>query len=285
MAWQFRSNWLLAATPPWMRPRRLAGLDRGFRYLYLFGVLVDTNLEAMQQGVLARFPGIGTPTALPRIGRDRRIRRGFAEDDDTYALRLLRWRSDHKQRGSAHAVLSQLWGYLNPFNVRLRTVLSNANRAVWHTLAEGHATDDGDPVFEVAKHVEAPTNWDWDGVFSRWARLWTVVYPKTSSPALFVERETFADLEATGLTFDEFGGTFDTDATGEQVASMQALIDETRGGHNRSEWILIAFDNSDFDPTSGSGQPDGTWGKWSKDDGTGHRVSSRPLDVSFWDGA
>lgn len=94
--------------PPWLRR------TRGAKLLRAFGDVTATVFHATSDGVAARFPGAvaGAVDALPYIGRDRRILRGPAEDDATYAARLRTWWDAHRRRGGPYAMLEQLYLYL-----------------------------------------------------------------------------------------------------------------------------------------------------------------------------
>lgn len=94
--------------PPWLRR------TRGARLLRAFGDVTARVFHATSDGVAARFPGAvdGATDALPYIGRDRRILRGPAEDDATYAARLRTWWDAHARRGGPYALLEQLYLYL-----------------------------------------------------------------------------------------------------------------------------------------------------------------------------
>lgn len=97
---------ILESVPPWLRR------THGARVLGAIGDVVDAQVQRAFEVVMLRFPrGIET-TALPYIGRDRRIRRGPAEPASSYARRMLTWWDDHRQRGGPHALLRQLHAYL-----------------------------------------------------------------------------------------------------------------------------------------------------------------------------
>src|SRR4029078_2535863 len=76
----------------------------GRRFKYVAGTMLDAVTDALRAGVKARFPGVGTPEALPYIGNDRQIIRGFAESDASYAKRLSQAFDSWKHAGSAPAV-------------------------------------------------------------------------------------------------------------------------------------------------------------------------------------
>ena len=50
--------------PPWLSDRPQTGKTVGFRFLYCLVAPLDAGVQAAIEGVQARYPGIGTPTAL-----------------------------------------------------------------------------------------------------------------------------------------------------------------------------------------------------------------------------
>lgn len=137
--------------PPW--------LQNGFAeaILYSIAVQVDAFGDALVAGVKQRFPGYYSFEALPLIGRERRIRRGIAETDATYAARLTRWRLDHRRRGGPYALLSQLFAYYAPNNFPIELVYQSGRRFSMDT--SGVVTRD-DIV------------WGPDSLTTLWARWW-----------------------------------------------------------------------------------------------------------------
>lgn len=250
----FRSS-IAAVAPPWLRGPVAA------RFLYGFGAVMDATAEWMRQGVLARFPGAGAPDALPYIGRDRQIVRGFAESADSYAERLRRWLDDWRVAGSPISVLAQLRGYLLGVRPVLRTVDNTGN---WHSLdaSDVHTWSRG-------------ANWNWDGLTARWWRWWAIVY---SSAGPWETEGTWSD----GSTSWGDGGTWGTTATTAEVETLRAILAQWRSAHALPQWIVVAFDPDSFDPTAP--EPDGTWGTWSVDDG-GIRRPSRLGSARYIDGA
>jgi hypothetical protein len=95
---------LVRKSPPWLR-RAIGG-----PFMRALGGVFDNLLDRTTQSVLARFPG-SYADVLPHLGRDRKIRRGPGESDDTYASRLRRWIIDHKTRGGPYALLAQLYAF------------------------------------------------------------------------------------------------------------------------------------------------------------------------------
>jgi len=159
--------------PPWLSDRPTSGRTAGFRYLYGLVAILDAGMQFLVEGMQARLPGVGTPTALPYIGRDRRIIRGPHETDADYAARLLEWLDLWRAAGNAYALAKALQAFLAPGHPRIRIVTRSG---FWWTL---------DPSGELSWHLASPNNWNWDSHThpehaGRWADFWVIVYRRTS---------------------------------------------------------------------------------------------------------
>jgi hypothetical protein len=249
---------LEAAAPPWLRNAW------GSRLLYSIGVSIDALIEATTLGIKARFPGHAPSDALPYIGRERQIRRGIDEPDESYAQRLTQWVDDRRMRGCAQATMRQLQGYMAGHAVPVSIV--NPHGA-WHSLSAAAVS---------SYHHQDPTNWDWDGNAAAWSRYWVILYPPAD---LWTDDGTWDDPG----TWDD-GGTWDTTATPEQVATVRAIVAEWNPPHAMCAGILIALNGADYSPLgSGAGFPAGDWGTWGHLDGT-HYEAVRADETSYWDG-
>src|SRR5258708_6161881 len=239
--------------PPW---------TQGFwgkSFKYVAGLILDATTDALRDGVKARFPGVGTPEALPYIGNDRQIIRGFAESDASYAKRLSQAFDSWKHAGSAPSVARQLLAYVTPATPRIRVVSSTLSPAfhqlitTWVTLEAGVVT---------FKQVQ-PGNWDWDGTSDpNWSRFWVIIYP-----GVWTQMGTYGDGGRWGD-----GRTWGSSATIDQVRTLRKIIQQWKGSHSQcgadhgGGGIILAFDSSMFDPDAApgsAGMPDGTWGTWS----------------------
>ena len=140
-------------SPPWLQN----GLAE--RILYSLAIQVDTFGDALAAGVKQRFPGLYSPESLPFVGRERRVRRGLVETDETYALRLTRWLLDHRRRGGPYALLAQLYAYYAPSNFPITLVYQSGRR--YSMDADGRVTRD-DIV------------WWADASSDQWARWWLI---------------------------------------------------------------------------------------------------------------
>jgi len=256
--------------PPWLADRPTSGRTAGFRYLYGLVAILDGGMQFLVEGMQARLPGGGTPTALPYIGRDRRIIRGPHETDADYAARLLEWLDLWRAAGNAYALAKALQAFLAPGHPRIRIVTRSG---FWWTL---------DPSGELSWHLASPNNWNWDSHThpehaGRWADFWVVVYPPH-----------FADdgLWGDGTSFWGERKAFGQGTSLANVEAIKALVRQWKAAHSRCMALIFTYDPASFDPTSppGSpGMPDGWWGRWSKDDGSGGRVRSRRADARYWE--
>ncbi len=251
--------------PPWLQGYV------GSRILYTCGLIFDEIAEFVTQGMQARMPGIGTPTALPYVGRDRKIVRGFDETDDNYAARLPLWLDvdHHKTRGSPYALITQLKGYLAPHELRIRTV---DNNGTWFSEDE-----DGTRYENLAEG-----NWDWDGG-TDWSRFWVILYPQAS---LWTETvEMVGDPALWGGAVGAPVYTVGTTATLNQVQTIRQIVAEWHPAGTTCVNIIIAFDDASFDPTLPPGDPllpAGDWG--THGDGLATRGRSRLTTARYWRG-
>jgi hypothetical protein len=253
--------------PPWLSDR---GKAVGFRLLYCLAAVCDAGAEVLTQGLQARFPGRGTPTALKYIGRDRGIRRGPGESDEAFAARLLTWLDDWRIAGSALSLLRQLHGFLSPNPPLLRLV---TNSGVWYTM---------DPNGTFSIHHASPNNWNWDGETNgnheaEWARFWLVIYSASApwSPAGNWGGEgRWAGGQLWGFT-----------GTPAEIEGFKAIVSDWRAAHARCMWVIVAFDAASFDPSAPPGSPllpDGWWGPWHKVVG-GVAVPSRLATARYFE--
>ncbi len=116
--------------PPWLQGYW------GYRLMYSLAIQLDGVAESLRQGLLARMPGYGTAEALPYIGNDRQIARGFQETDDSYIARLQTAFDTWKIAGSARSILIQLAGYVTPSLPLMRYVVNGVDEiGTGHTPA------------------------------------------------------------------------------------------------------------------------------------------------------
>ncbi len=235
---------------------------------YSLDLLKDAFVERLELGLLARFPQNGPngetapPDALAALGRDRRVVRGLSEDDEAYALRLLKWLDDRRTAGNPYALMQKLSEYTGPL-CSFRTVDARGN---WYSrAADGTQT------------VSLDTgNWNWDGTdAARWSRFWVVIYPN----GLWTEGQTWNGVGT--QAWGDPGHTWGSTATPEEVATVRAIVSDWKPAGTRCVNIVLAFDPASFDPASP--EPNGLWGRWSKVV-AGVQVSSRLSTARYMDG-
>jgi hypothetical protein len=251
--------------PPWLADRGRAPepLRTGFAVIWAWAAIFDAQIDTRIQGVEAKFPGFGTPTALPLIGRSRGILQGQGETDDNFAARLIPWLDRWRRAGSAEAIALSLHEYLSN-HPRVRVV----NRAGRMITCETDGTFSDDQVA-----------WDWDSVTdpgnaTHWWDLWIVV----DQPPWPID-SPWGDGERWG------GGLgFGHDAPREDVDAVLALIRQWKSEHSYVRSIIWTYDSSLFDPSTPTTMPDGTWGRWHVLSGGVAVPSGRSPDCRFWEG-
>jgi hypothetical protein len=246
---------------------------------YVLDLIKDAFTERLRKGLLARFPQndpTGATTApedaLAAIGRDRRVLRGIDETAQHYAVRLTQWLTNWKLAGNPFGLMNEIRGYTGPLPT-FRTVDVKGD---WFTL-------EPDGTMSVSLNVG---NWDWDGdptALRHWSRFWVIIYPNglwQPAPNLG------SGLRVLGTPGETIGST----ATTGDVSAIRSIVVQRKPAGTICQNIILAFDNTSFDPTQprdGTGLPDGHWGRWSKViSGTPFEYVHARLDTArFWDGA
>lgn len=246
--------------PKWLANR--VGRNVGYRFLYSLFVPLDVMMQACVEGAQAAWPGRGTPTALPLIGRMRGLLQGESETDDHFVARLLAWLETWDDAASDFQLLRAIHEYLgNAPMVRIIT-----RRGDFYTIATDGSTS----------HEFRGVEWDWDSHSNPeragfWSDLWIIVYPsewtRTAVGALAVSH-------AIGL--------------GHAVPNVAAqailgLVAQWKGAHTRVRAIVWSYDASLFDPANmaAPGNPDGKWGRWGKRV-SGNSVAARNANCRYW---
>lgn len=213
---------------------------------YTEGWFLDAFAEVCQQTTWLMFPSICPDDALPQIGHDRAIPRGFAEPEASYRERLVRWRypRGHRIRGSAPGLLEQIAAVFGNA-VTAQTIDARGTRYTFGT--------DG---------AERGVAWDWDGedLLPNWARFWVVLKIDGAT-----HLPTWAEAEAAGTTWE--------DAKAEprcwaglgihpgQLAAVKRLVQVGRlswtPAGRRPVYLVIWFEGESYPA------PDGTWDDWS----------------------
>lgn len=244
--------------PWWLRDR--IGLDRGYKFLWSSALMCDALIHALMEGVQAPWPGYGTPTALSEIGVTRGIVRGLSDTDAEYAARLQAWLDSYARMGSDEAIARSLHEYL-------------AGRPMVRIVDRHQQWTEIDTAGNL-RTFSAP--WDWDSVShptastDRPTDIWIIVYG-----AAYAHQPSWAALDAS----HGIGHTVPFVERDQGVA----LFKQWKPAHNWIRCVLWVDHTSELDPEGGVGLPDGKWGYWGKDDGTGARVRSRNSNFRYWE--
>lgn len=253
--------------PPWLANRPSLKKTTGYRFLWMLVAPLDVLRSQLFDGIRSWYPGRGTPTALPHIGRSRLLARNQGETDADYASRLIAWLETHEEAGSELRTARAVHEFLLS-RPRVRVI---ARWGLWTTVDE-----DG-----TVTQQEAP--WDWDSVSHPersdpaepwWSDLWMVVYMTTQWP---VRPGTVGDL-----TGDD-GFALGHMATHEEVDAVKGLLAQWKAAHSRFRAVIFTSDETLFDPDVPASCPDGTWGSWKKSV-AGEVVPSRNVaSCRFWE--
>lgn len=263
---------LRSFVPKWLSDRDQntgTGLFKGFSFLFGNAAAGDDMIDTMLQGIEAAWPGSGTPTALPFIGRNRGILRGEADTDASYATRLVSWlstwRGDLPLGGGAGSQLG--------LALQLHQFLGNAPRVrvvnrhgYWTTVnADGTVT------------LNRAT-FDWDSISNperagNFSDQWVIVYP------------TEFAIDGQWGSDETWGGTssFGMASTPTSVDAIVSIVRTWKRCSTNIVSLIWSYDGTLFDPTTPASLPDGTWGKAYKIVG-GVAVPTRPTTCRFMEG-
>jgi len=214
----------------------------GFRFLLSMVLLADVGVQMLLEGLAAKFPGVGTPTALPYLGRSRGLIRGMSESDDSFAARLIqwidRWRVAGGQRAIARAIQEYCTGAPQVRVVNRLGVMTTA-------LAAG------------AGFVAQDVTWNWDGTShpirsagDYWSELWIVVYSPPWAVSGPMGTNTPVDCGIGQLV------------PRRDVDAIKGLLETWKSAGAYVRAIVWCYDATLFDPSSPLTMPDGTWGDW-----------------------
>lgn len=240
--------------PWWLSDRHYSsGKSVGFRFLWAMISLLDVFAEWIVQSLQAPWPGKGTPTALPYIGRSRGILRGQVDTDDEYASKLRQWLDKWAAAGSARQLAIELHEYLG--NHPMVRVITRSG--IWVTVAA-----DGSVTTTTA-------TWNWDGTShpdraGYWSEMWIVVYPTQ-----WAASGTWGD----GRVWGGRDGGLGHIVTRVEYDAVKSLIAQWKSAHSKVRAVIWTSDATLFDPTNPATCPNGTWGAWGTA-GDGSRVAS-----------
>lgn len=268
-------NAIKSFVPNWLSDRPL--LNVGFSFIFVVALMCDLFIEQLFQGTLAPFPGQGTPTALPLIGRMRGMIRGLSESDASYIARLINWLDLWAVAGGAET-LALLVQVVLGGNLVVRVV----DRAGNFVTANANGT---------TTYVK-DTSWDWDSEIAThapsragfWGDTWIIVYNTDGRWPTYSSLTDPAWLAAWG-TYQGFG-------TGLQIPRnavdiVYQVVAPFKGAHTWLAAIITCEDPSLFVPGSLMGIPDGASGNWGHYDGSNNYVRARlqthlGLKVRYW---
>lgn len=258
------------------------GLNVGFRFLWAIVLLFDGAVEWARQGLYARFPGLGTPTALPYIAADRRTYPSPGESDASLIARLLTWLERWLLAGSVWQLMRELQAYI-PTHPKIRVF---TRYGLVRTLNEDGTTEECNPLNIGTAGLTVGTGvigdngcgvavFDWDSVshperVGWWSEMWIVIYEAYPE----VDREVGAFTIGADAATESLRQTI----TQSEVNTVRAVIDDWKSAHSRVRAVIWTADDTDFDPDNpGTLQPDGTWGDW-------HNVTfARPDHLRIWE--
>ncbi len=261
----------LPASPSW-----------GFRQLWAYGAIVDAFTQWQEEGVRARFPGLGTPTALPAIARSRSIVRGRVETDDEHIARLIAWLDIHATRGTMRGITKEIQNYLGRTNGGQWFKVTCVSRgSLWGVRRENGEYEFIDP------GTGEGWFWDWD----------SISHPEnaTCSTDMWIIVEPTVYAAHLAWWWPSPDSSLGHDAPQVEVSAIREIVDRFRAERTRIRALIwspgivpAGYPQSGqtiFDPTADGTQPQlmpsGDWGSWSKIV-DGKSVPSRPNYLRFW---
>ncbi len=220
----------------------------GFRFLCSMILLADVGVQVLLEALYARFPGLGTNTALPSIGYSRGMVRGMGDTDLSFGARLTQWLTRWQVAGSQLAIASAIQDYCagNP-----KIVVVNRSGTMT-TLAAGASSA---PVFGSSWTVQYGVAWNWDGLSNParagyWSEEWIIVYtpPWPISGTIDTSNPT------------KFGLGLGTQSPRADVDAIKGLLDTWKSAHSYVRALIFSYDPTLFNPAVPASMPDGTWG-------------------------
>lgn len=230
----FRES-LIAISPTWLQGAIGGALQ------YTNGLGIDGIGQWALEGVKAQLPGIGTPDALPYIGRDRNIDRGPNETDAGYALRLSMAFDTWATAGSPVTLLAQLRAYFSPSTTTPLRLVSND--ATWNVI---------NLTTGVVTRTASAGNWTWDALAgTAWYRGWVIIDstagPWTADFWSSTDSSTWGD-----------GGTWGSSAALAEVSQISSLVAKWKPA-NVDAQVIVTFSSTILRPTdTAPPNPNGT---------------------------
>lgn len=248
----------LASYSPRFLSNRGPGLRVGASVLYTMAAVLDVMVEVQTQGLYAAMPGLGTPTALPYVGFNRGITRGFAETDAGYSARLIQWLDLWRFAGRPAGMLLAVLGCFSPVSLTVRTV-DNQGNWYWYN-AGANPFPPGTSVPAAPNFLLSQGNWNWDGNTVEWFRYWVIVYVGPLGWSVGSAGPKWGD----GGRWGDPGRLWGiSGATYGQIQTLRALVRSWKAAHVYVPNIILTANTARFDPTHAAGggvNPDGSWG-------------------------
>lgn len=253
---------------PWFLSDRhfSSGKTVGFRFLWTLIATLDKYFEYAMQALQAPWPGQGTPSALPYIGRSRGILRGQSDTDATFAARLRDWLLKWASAGTQRQLAIELHEYLG--NSPKVSVVNRAGH--WVTVA----------VNGTVTTAQASLNWDSVSNPERvnyWSELFIVIYPTQ-----WAHRATL--LGAVGATVggDALGIGHAVSRT--EYDAVRAIVSQWKAAHSMVRAVVWTSDAALFDPAVPASLPNGQWGMWGTTGSAARVASSRNITTCrYWE--
>lgn len=241
--------------PIWLSNRIRAGLTVGYRFVWALVAPIDALLDMAYQGLIARLPGLGTPTALPFIGRSRGILRGQNESQASYVARLRKWLDTWADAGSDELIVTVIHEYLSSHPkvtiiTRGEVVDGELQPSLWTTIDEDGTV------------TQTTALWDWD----------TVSHPQRSDEDdpdcsdewIIVHSTQWAERPGTigDMEDGDDGFALGHMATHAEVDTIIGLLLQWKGAHCCFRAVIWETSGLLFDPTNQATCPNGKWGAW-----------------------
>ncbi|HTQ03029.1 MAG TPA: hypothetical protein VMI54_04205 [Polyangiaceae bacterium] len=245
-------------SPPWLAN------ENGYKFTYsAIGVPLDAQAEYLRLGKLQGFPGYAQPAALPFLGRDRRMLRGFREADAGFASRVIGAFQTWRLAGGAPNLLAQLADYFSPTPPVLRYVVNGIdntghNFTDWWTLNGGTLSQ-----YRQQDSSSWGTNWNWDNQVGQ-IRFWIIVYRNQGfTPWFWGDGHTWGEQHLSWGFTEDFTQNFAYDVRN-FIRQWKAAGSHCGTYPGVPAGIIVTGDMTLFQPNgSGAGYPDGTWGRYS----------------------
>jgi len=240
------------------------------RYIGAFLEAVATNydlaLQTLDFGLRLSQPLRCDSSALPVLSRDRGLPFYPGESDLSRRRRLTQWKQLARQWGTHPGELNNSQPYFLPYRPLMRIVHQDGlgASATWHTL---------DTNGQYTWHQQIPSNWNWDGIASKWSRFWVIAY----APVEFCSLVRYGDGTRYGDGHHYAGARESVTAN-----DLVSMIKGKKSAHSRLSGYIIATDPASFDPTATAvtdpsgwtSLPTGNWGQPINSSGTRTRLPS-----------